>query len=88
MQDKFKNDINSAGCWFVTKYIHIVQENLQKLNHNKNFKDAFITKIFNEEKRDSEKTGTRVRVNSVLRLVNGNATEKALDYISHSKVKD
>lgn len=82
MQDKvLKRDIESAGGWFVGEYSNSIIEKYNDLESNKDYKNQFIKDVFNNQGRDSDYGGTRVRVNALLRIVRGNKVLEALNYI-------
>jgi len=82
--EKMRDDIRSAGAWFVCEYSSPILDNYQALVHDKVFKTEFVKHVFREAKRDSHIGGTRTRVNAVLRIIDRHELADALIYVIHS----
>jgi len=79
LNDKqFEDAYTAAGAWFVVKYIDEVKKNIEKFN-NTTYKNKFIEDIFNNGNGpDSKLSGTRTRVNSIIRIVKSDCINEAL----------
>jgi hypothetical protein len=82
---KIDDDIKSASQSFCGYYI---EDMLNRLNsfEDKVSKGKIIDEYFDEQKvfSDKESSGTRVRVNSVIRIIKANKTRYALEKIVRS----
>ena len=78
MTDKQFNDaFTAAGGWFIlTQYQFIANSNLDK--------ESLLQKLF-EKGFDAEKSGTRTRLNSTLRIIREGRSKEALEKIRDSK---
>lgn len=83
-ETKMMRNIKSAGVWFVGEYGGLILENYERLSCDKDFKAAFIEKIFKESKRDSSIGGTKTRVYSVIYIIDRGELKEALDYVIHA----
>jgi len=82
LEDKIlKRNIESAGGWFVGEYAAMIIDNYDCLSSDKKYKNEFIKHIFNSQGRDKDYSGTRVRVNALLRVFKSNKIIEALNYI-------
>jgi len=81
---KTLNDIKSAGGWFVGEYAALVYELYEKLKNDNEYKTEFIKQIYLETGRDNDLSGTRTRVNSLMRIIQRHELVEALEYIIKS----
>lgn len=73
--DEFTTAYTAAGGWFILNAF----EQVYDWNKNQNFsKDTLIDNIFNLGF-DSKRDGSTTRINSLLRLINGDAITEALE---------
>ena len=86
MTDKqFDDAFTAAGAWFIGLYADVVMVKIENLNTDKDFKKTFIQNIYNNGKGpDKNETGTNVRVNSLMRIINGGRIIEALKKITDS----
>ncbi|HEY9059214.1 MAG TPA: hypothetical protein VIO64_01740 [Pseudobacteroides sp.] len=90
MTDKqFDDAFTAAGAWFVGLYSEVVLANIEKLNDDREFKKQFIQSIYSKGNGpDKNETGTNVRVNSLMRIINSRRIIEALEkIIDSSRVK-
>jgi len=85
MQDKtLKRNIKSAGGWFVGEYTALILSKFNELEKDLDFKNEFVRELFNSQGRDRDYSGTRTRVNAVIRIVKSDKVIEALQYIVDS----
>ena len=87
MTDKQFNDaFTAAGAWFIALYSEVVIGNIERLNYDKDYKKQFIQNIYNDGNGpDKDESGTNVRINSLMRVINGGRIIEALEKIVNSK---
>jgi hypothetical protein len=87
-RSKMPSDLNIANGWFFGKYAVEMYRDYDEIQKNTENKDKLIDRIFKETKRDGELSGTLLRVDAVLRIIENNQFEYCLIYLLQSKQID
>lgn len=83
-KDQFITAYRSAGLWFVVIYMEVFLLSINELRDDV-LKTKIIEEIYNKGKNsDKDESGTRTRVNSLLRIIEGNRVIEALEVAIHS----
>jgi len=87
MEDKeLIRNIELAGDWFLGEYAMLVIENYYNLMNSKDYKSKFVKDLFKKSGYDNDYAATRLRVNSVLHIIESEKMVEALQYIINSDI--
>jgi len=75
--------IRSAGAWFVGSFTMEILDNYDKLQ-NQDTKDNFIFCFHNKYFEDMEIHQLRNRINCIIRIIESNMVEDAMEYVLNS----
>ncbi|WP_035287996.1 hypothetical protein [Clostridium sp. KNHs214] len=82
--DQFIKAYRSAGLWFVGLYMEAFLLRIDDLRDDV-LKTKFIEEIYNNGQGfDKDESGTRTRVNSLLRIIEGDRVIEALEVVINS----